>query len=310
MVNEARAASGAVRSRLVTFGGATICVDSVGEVATRIVDLALGALPSAGGPDAHRTLRVDASDDGTTLTLDGDDGGPAEHGSPAVIASALLERATVHLSDRSQEGVLIHAAAVSIGGRCLLLPGQSGAGKSTLTAWLVSKGFTYLTDELVYIPAGSREIRSFPRPLNVKTAGLSALDGVVSNVARLSPHLLSGPRVTLVPASLLKSPSASRAGELAGIAFPRFLQDASLDIAPLSKAQLGLALMGCLVNARNLEGHGFSQVVALAGAVPACRLTYGGFDQLGDWVEHVIASGGRDIVSTRQQEGQTLRRAP
>src|SRR5450631_1425294 len=42
-----------------------------------------------------------------------------------------------------------HAAAVSRGGRSVLLPGVSGTGKSTLTAYVAGHGFAYLGDDLV-----------------------------------------------------------------------------------------------------------------------------------------------------------------
>ncbi len=48
-----------------------------------------------------------------------------------------------------QKGVLpLHASAVEIDGRALLLTGNSGVGKSTLAAALVDRGFRLLSDDL------------------------------------------------------------------------------------------------------------------------------------------------------------------
>ena len=50
--------------------------------------------------------------------------------------------------------MLFHAAALTWQSRGILLPAFTGAGKSTLTAWLLGQGFSYLTDELAFVPAG------------------------------------------------------------------------------------------------------------------------------------------------------------
>jgi len=59
---------------------------------------------------------------------------------------------------------LFHAAALAWQGRGLLLPGKISAGKTTLTAWLLSRGLDYLTDELVFIPQGTVAVRGLARP--------------------------------------------------------------------------------------------------------------------------------------------------
>jgi hypothetical protein len=63
-----------------------------------------------------------------------------------------------------------------------------------------------------------------------------------------------------------------------------------LELRPLSQAQAGLALMECLVNARNLPGHGFSEIVRLARAARAYQMSYADFAQIDDWIERLLAS--------------------
>jgi hypothetical protein len=64
------------------------------------------------------------------------------------------------------------------------------------------------------------------------------------------------------------------------ILFPHYQPGASLNWRPLTKAQAGLHLMECLVNARNLPDHGFAEVARMAKMAPAYRLEYSRFDQL------------------------------
>lgn len=67
---------------------------------------------------------------------------------------------------RAAPGWLLHAAAIEIDGRALVLCGPSGAGKTTLTLALASRGFRLLTEEVVWIDQAGM-VRGLPRPLHV-----------------------------------------------------------------------------------------------------------------------------------------------
>ncbi len=58
-------------------------------------------------------------------------------------------------------GHAIHAAAISCGDKGVLFPGNSGSGKSTLVAWLASRGYNYLTDELTVLSSDDHRIIPF-----------------------------------------------------------------------------------------------------------------------------------------------------
>jgi hypothetical protein len=73
------------------------------------------------------------------------------------------------------------------------------------------------------------------------------------------------------------------------ILFPRFSQDAEFQFQQLTRAHAGLALMQCLINARNLPDHGFSEAVRLARLVPAYSMVYGSFDQLAGRIETLLS---------------------
>ncbi|MFN8459220.1 MAG: hypothetical protein U0401_31985 [Anaerolineae bacterium] len=59
-------------------------------------------------------------------------------------------------------------------------------------------------------------------------------------------------------------------------------------LRPLSQAQAGLALMQCLLNARNLPEHGFPEVTRLIRQVPAYHLGYSHFGQLEGQIEQLF----------------------
>jgi hypothetical protein len=171
----------------------------------------------------------------------------------------------------------VHAAAVSLGASCIVLPGTSGAGKSTLTAWLVSRGFSYLTDELVMLD--EQRVIALTRPINLKkmVPFLEPLAG------RFPDLLVQGREGIMIPHRLLggnrTSPEAIKPS-VTHFIFPRFQAGEPPALQEISAAHCCLQLMQCHVNARNLEKLG---IPSLARVIRTCRsfsLTYGDTDDL------------------------------
>jgi hypothetical protein len=67
---------------------------------------------------------------------------------------------------RAEPAWILHAAALAVNGKALVLCGASGAGKTTLTLALAARGFRLLTEELVWIDK-TATVRGLPRPLHV-----------------------------------------------------------------------------------------------------------------------------------------------
>jgi hypothetical protein len=90
-----------------------------------------------------RRIEIDYSGAGASITV-----GPVR-GDPV---ATLLEYPLGHvvcasLLSRLGRGVIVHAAAAAIDGRCVLLAGVSGAGKSTIATLLRDAGTDVFTDE-------------------------------------------------------------------------------------------------------------------------------------------------------------------
>jgi hypothetical protein len=269
-------------TRDVSFAGSTVRVEYDGAEAARVIEFVFARLVAADGAPPHVTLTLRAGPPGGEYTLHDGDAQPYRGNSAGAVGRALLERLLYHLSDRSRDGLVIHAAAVSRGDECLLLPGGTGYGKTTLAAWLAGRGFHYLTDELVYIPSGSLDIVPFTRPLNIRNEALPVLG--LSRPETDSPHVLAGPNITLLwPADAPAPPARPRLAELV---FPRYRKGAAFEAVALSKAEAGLGVMACLINARNLDGHGFAEVTRVVREAPAVRVRYGDFGQLGPWMRY------------------------
>jgi hypothetical protein len=239
---------------------------------------------------ATSSVRVEREADGLFAVDDGI--GPLTRGlARDDVAAAVMEVVVAALVRDLVSAVALHAGAVASGGQALLIAGPSGSGKSSLVAWLVNKGFDYLSDEVVVLPEAGGGIRGFRRALVFKP-------GAKERVYRFSSfekaaRIRSGANAML---SAPKSASADARGpaDCRLMIFPRFQAGAALRLQSLSPAKAGLRLVECNVNARNFADDGFGAVSRLARTVPAMSLVYGDFDQL----EGVLDALARAVVAS------------
>lgn len=102
-------------------------------------------------------------------------------------------------------------------------------------------------------------------------------------------------QATLVPHRALNAQQHREQPLLRLVVFPEYVSGGSFRVEGLRAAQTGLRLMGCLVNARNLDGHGFDEVARLSRSAPAYRLQYSCFAQIEiDLLEILISELGAD----------------
>ena len=272
-------------SRTLEFGGASLGIAWDSAATGEAAALLFNDLPAGSGGGAPlTTLRLETRASGFRLRRDEE---VLWRGRSIVgLTAALLDEALRDLSGRSWGGVVLHAAAVTSGGRSVTIPGESGAGKTSLCAWLLRRGFGYLTDELVYVESSSRRIHCFPRPLHVKRSGIAAIERLLPADALAS--LRATPTGGLVPHRLLNPHYRHETPEIGLVLLPRFDPSAACELRPLSKAETGRRLMACLVNARNLDGHGFPEATRISRAVEAFALSYGSFEQLGPALDPLL----------------------
>lgn len=84
--------------------------------------------------------------------------------------SVLKKEVSFWIADAARNRIFLHAGAVALNGRALLLPGRSGAGKSRLVAALLEAGASYLSDE--YAPLDRRgRVHPWPLPLQLPPLG-------------------------------------------------------------------------------------------------------------------------------------------
>jgi len=112
----------------------------------------------------------------------------------------------------------LHAAAVTRGDHCIIMPATSGSGKSTLTAVLLSEGFGYCADDLTLLTHEPIRIRPVPTCLGLKAGSWSVLDDVFPQIRRLPIHVRAdGKHVRYLPPP---TTDRGRAYEACAIVFP------------------------------------------------------------------------------------------
>lgn len=276
--------------REVSFGGSAVAIEYEGEAAAWVVDFLYHYVLPMDDTAPQITYRL-LEKEGQLLLYRG-----AEllyaGGSKGAAADWLIGDSCHELAERSRGGLLFHAAALATPRCCLILPGTIGAGKSTLVAWLAARGWVYLTDEMVYVSSEGDCFAALTRPLNLKRPSLQPLAGLF-DFDRPSEHVLPTPQGVLLSPALLNAAPPNHQGEQVQITkqspilfvFPHYVPGSQFELRALFPAQTGLALMACLVNARNLADHGFAQAARLARRSPGYTLRYGHFDQIGQQIE-------------------------
>lgn len=262
--------------RVLSFGDSSIEIVTHCNETSDLTEMLFKGVPEQGVNPPHARLEI-SQDRDRDYRLTRDEKEIYKGDSLAALANSLMETSIYNLADKCSSGLLFHAACLSWKGKGIIMPAQSGHGKTTLSAWLLSNGFDYLTDELVYLPLESRQAMCFGRPLNVKYGASEIINELLGD-NKGDESIVAGPIAMLVPPRLVRADNKTTEPEVDMVIFPQYRADTEFSLEKLSAAQTGMALMSCLVNARNLDGDGFPATVGLARKVPAYRMIYPSFE--------------------------------
>lgn len=111
------------------------------------------------------------------------------------------------------------------------------------------------------IAPGSQLANALRRPLNVKKGPLAVLQALGVDVR--APETFSSVAATRIPHQLLGDHNERSTPPIAAFIFPNHQPGTRFRVEPLSRGQTALALVGCLINARNLPKHGVAEVARL-----------------------------------------------
>ncbi len=208
---------------------------------------------------------------------------------PARLALPLYEwGVNWSFGQRCNQHVLLHAGAVALEDRAVLMAAPPGHGKSTLTAALMLAGFRLLSDEFGVLDSDRAVLLPMLKPIALKNASIDLIEA--SAPGRLGPRF-AGTRKGVV-AHLPPDPIALQAGRRAArpavVLFPAYRPGAALQAIPEERHE---AFARLAFNSFNYPVLGATAFHALADLVNACacyRLVYGDVDQAVDWLRNTV----------------------
>lgn len=135
-----------------------------------LVDGVRGMLPpgaAARGPGADPAQMIVVACDGDGIVVTTPTGDASSHDQMPLALHAVDQTIRSTIAVHAPGLVFIHAGAVAVDGRVIVLPGTSMAGKTTLVAELVRAGAAYVSDEYAVIDADGL-VHPFARRLSVR----------------------------------------------------------------------------------------------------------------------------------------------
>ena len=170
----------------------------------------------------------------------------------------------------------LHAAAVSVEGRAVVMPAVSGSGKSTLAAAFAARGYGLFSDEIALVGHDGR-VRPVPFSMNIKEGSWRVMEPHYPALMHRPSHLrFDGQLVKFLSPVNLKEDCE----EVGAIVFPKYEKGASCRVEELSACETlrrikeaGYQLDEPLVAER------FESILEHLLAKPSYALTYGSLDE-------------------------------
>ena len=184
-----------------------------------------------------------------------------------------LIRRGVTMKVAATEAITLRAGAAAWNARAVLIVAPPGAGKSSLLAWLIEKGFAYVSDDLTTIDAADGAVAGLAGPLAFQRLRLQT---IVDLPAFSSSDSLRSRDIVLVAAD--RAWLAPPDGLECGLAiFPRFLPGAQPRISSLASSDVAGRLAEAMYTPAGATDPRRAALTAFAEHTPAFAIEYGSF---------------------------------
>ena len=202
----------------------------------------------------------------------------------AALLYRLDKNVTIALQHDRSDLYFVHAAALAIDGRVVVLAAPPGTGKSTLTLALLENGFSYLSDELAPIDVEALKVHPYAHALCLKTPPPKPF--------KLPPDTFdAGGRfhipVAAVPASAIAEPLS-----LGAVVFIERRLPAATTCRPITPARAAARLMANALNPLSHAGGGLAAAIAVSRAVPCFELETSNLNRACEEIKRLMVLDG------------------
>jgi hypothetical protein len=235
--------------------GHAFAVVSHDEVAALAVDEAFAALAVASeARDVYSVRRMDGC-----FTVERDGRVLEQVGNLAGVVDCLRRDVTRRAITAADADLVLHAGAVRIDQRAVLLSSPAHGGMSTLVAALVAEGCGYLADGAVAVRLHDGRVRPFPQPLALDDRALDMLPEV--------PALRLGRTETADGARLVALRSGASCDSTLQVAMVAFLEPETSGLTVVQPVSSGDAVVRLGERCFNFPRHGAAAIETLTRLV-------------------------------------------
>lgn len=186
------------------------------------------------------------------------------------------------------DSAALHAGAIEVGGRGVMISGQKGAGKSTLVLTMAGDGGRYLGDEIAFVRYDDAMVDAFPKAVTLKEGSFSLFPEVTTY-----NDAVRGPVRYHRPASAVHYGHRS---SIDMIVFPAWSGDqAGVQIDEVPAAEVALELIRASFGGLERDRRMLSLVRRLA-QVPAYRIAYSDARSASQAIKQLLAGSSSPRV--------------
>ncbi|MBK7814570.1 MAG: HprK-related kinase A [Rhodocyclaceae bacterium] len=183
-------------------------------------------------------------------------------------------------AQRFNQYVLLHAGALALGDRAVIMAATPGSGKSTLAAALMLRGWRLLSDEFGVLDPASGLLLPMLKPVALKNRSIDVIREFSAEavLGPVFPETRKGDVAHLAP-DAASADAVGRPARPALVLFPRYQAGAALELLPQPREQAFARLSFNSFNYALLGPVAFHAVADLAERCPAYELRYGSLDE-------------------------------
>ena len=205
------------------------------------------------------------------------------------LKSALMQEVLSALHQTRDWAAVLHASAVLIDGKLVLLAGQSGSGKTTLASALIAQGATFFSDDCVPLRSDTLMACAAPGTLGIRP---SALPGLPSVSACWQPGKLGGMPGDLRHHTTPQRMTPTREAAASVLVFPLFMPDATPFIQRLDASA---ALRQLLANGSGIDEltpTNLARWLSWISTMPAWSIRYAQTAQGVSYIADILTGSG------------------